>query len=274
MLPFPIKIPPATTELSYEPREEVVRKRAFFRRVACWVLGVLIAVVLVAVALRVGVTAYDYTNMRYSQRECLSFELPADSIVYAEDIAGRDAAMQFVRRRRTTGATDVVPHKYLDDDGSTEIVHVRPTAEFNFNRSAGVVFGPDVLTVFMHGRRATPGGPERLVRTGLSIHRTGRPARLPGGIPTTASQLVAEPYSLATAGRTLRPLPPSHVAVAGIAAVPLGDLRLYAGQPDPADESHFTIDYETPDGRGTIDGWLMPDDTVKLEVRDGPAAGR
>lgn len=47
-------------------------------------------------------------------------------------------------------------------------------------------------------------------------------------------------------------------------------VTLYAGQPDPADESHFTIAYESQGQKGTIDGWLMHDETVKLEVRDGP----
>ena len=56
-----------------------------------------------------------------------------------------------------------------------------------------------------------------------------------------------------------------------LANLPLGQLRLYAGQIDPNDESHFTIDCETPAGRGTIDGWLLADDTVKVEVRNGPA---
>jgi hypothetical protein len=47
--------------------------------------------------------------------------------------------------------------------------------------------------------------------------------------------------------------------------------RLHAGQPDPADASHFTIEYEINSGSGTIDGWLQDDDTVKVKVRDGPA---
>jgi hypothetical protein len=46
--------------------------------------------------------------------------------------------------------------------------------------------------------------------------------------------------------------------------------RLFAGQPDPNDASHFTIAYECDGQKGTIDGWLMNDDSVKLEVRDGP----
>ena len=51
-----------------------------------------------------------------------------------------------------------------------------------------------------------------------------------------------------------------------------GGVRLFAGQPDPTDDSHFTIKYEIDDKPGTIDGWLQADDTVKLQIRDGPAA--
>jgi hypothetical protein len=48
--------------------------------------------------------------------------------------------------------------------------------------------------------------------------------------------------------------------------------RLFFGQPDPSDASHFTIKYEMDDKPGMIDGWLQSDDTVKLQIRDGPAA--
>jgi hypothetical protein len=56
---------------------------------------------------------------------------------------------------------------------------------------------------------------------------------------------------------------------------PLPDYpRLYAGQIDPADESHFTIKYEYSDRSGTIDGWLKDDDTVVLEPRDEDALAK
>jgi len=48
-------------------------------------------------------------------------------------------------------------------------------------------------------------------------------------------------------------------------------IRFFAGQPDPADASHFTIDYKSQDSSGHIDGWLQPDGkSVTLTVRDGP----
>jgi hypothetical protein len=54
-------------------------------------------------------------------------------------------------------------------------------------------------------------------------------------------------------------------------AVPASQpLRLYAGQADPRDDSHFTIPFETPSGNQVIDGWLKPDDTISLQVRKTP----
>jgi hypothetical protein len=44
-------------------------------------------------------------------------------------------------------------------------------------------------------------------------------------------------------------------------------LRIFAGQPDPTDSRHFTIRYELDSKSNTIDGWLMPDDTVELQPR-------
>ena len=49
------------------------------------------------------------------------------------------------------------------------------------------------------------------------------------------------------------------------------NICVYFGQADPKDASHFTIKYEIDDQPGTIDGWLQADDTVKLQIRDGPA---
>jgi hypothetical protein len=47
-------------------------------------------------------------------------------------------------------------------------------------------------------------------------------------------------------------------------------LRVFAGQPDPFDDSHFTIGYEADHHAGTIDGWLEDDDTVKLTIQPAP----
>jgi hypothetical protein len=44
-------------------------------------------------------------------------------------------------------------------------------------------------------------------------------------------------------------------------------LKLFAGHPDSVDESHFTIDASVGGNPRVIDGWLMSDDHVKLQLR-------
>jgi len=44
-------------------------------------------------------------------------------------------------------------------------------------------------------------------------------------------------------------------------------MRIYAGEADPGDASHFVIEYDKKDGRHLIDGWLAEDDQVLLQER-------
>jgi hypothetical protein len=50
-----------------------------------------------------------------------------------------------------------------------------------------------------------------------------------------------------------------------------GAVKVFGGQPDAADHSHFTIAYTVNGRRGVIDGWLRDDGTVDLRVREGSA---
>ena len=122
--------------------------------------------------------------------------------------------------------------------------------------------------IFVHGRRAG-GGPERLVivrwsRDKAALGAAGGP--FAGGArdhPVFLARVVRP----ATWARGEAELSAQVLPVRGLSGVPFGGLTLYAGQPDPIDRSHFTIDYDVPEGVGTIDGYLMPDDSVKLEAR-------
>ena len=49
----------------------------------------------------------------------------------------------------------------------------------------------------------------------------------------------------------------------------IDQLRVFAGQPDPADTSHFTIHYELDGQPGDIDGWLAGNGIVRLKPREG-----
>lgn len=50
-------------------------------------------------------------------------------------------------------------------------------------------------------------------------------------------------------------------------------LRLYAGQVDPRDKSHFTIDYVFGTRRGILEGWLLDDERLRFEPREGTLTG-
>jgi hypothetical protein len=53
-----------------------------------------------------------------------------------------------------------------------------------------------------------------------------------------------------------------------------GLFRVYAGQVDPADASHFTVDVDYDRHRKVIDGWLRADDHVELMPRSGRITDR
>jgi len=60
-------------------------------------------------------------------------------------------------------------------------------------------------------------------------------------------------------------------SLADFTASPQSDLtRIYEGQPDEADQSHFTIEYKIGEKAGLIDGWLGDDEVVVLKPRYGP----
>lgn len=60
-----------------------------------------------------------------------------------------------------------------------------------------------------------------------------------------------------------------HLETGQVQIRPSNVFRLFAGQPDTKDSSHFTIAYELDDQPGIIDGWLLNDETVALEPRQG-----
>jgi hypothetical protein len=47
-------------------------------------------------------------------------------------------------------------------------------------------------------------------------------------------------------------------------------LRIFAGQPDMSDPAHLTLNYAVDGENGIIDGWLLNENELKLQVRTGP----
>jgi hypothetical protein len=116
---------------------------------------------------------------------------------------------------------------------------------------------PETYELFIHGRSA-PGHPERLV--GVTFNASTFLA----GDPTPIGVGVYSPPRPMLRGYISRGM---RFGV-GFACAPSESLRLFAGQPDPVDSSHFTIRYVAGKRHGVIDAWLRRDDSVVLSAHE------
>jgi hypothetical protein len=104
-----------------------------------------------------------------------------------------------------------------------------------------------LAVLFMHGRRAS-NGETRLVVVQY--------------LPAEHSVAYARSF---TVDRIRGPREQSSIQQL---ALPKGrPVTMAAGQVDPSDESHFTIEFEVMGTPGIIDGWLREDGTVVMELR-------
>jgi hypothetical protein len=212
-----------------------------------------------------------------AQRKCLNFNEPPGKVILEMD-PDRAAALLTVKDYR------LPRFRYSDALNQNAAVSTRASGVFGELSAARERIGQWErrghpaqinLPVFLSGRflegasdsfvlalqnlRCGTGG-ERLV-----VLRGDRYRAVVSIIPTVLSTTagldsVKELYSASDDAGKL------HLYVKG--------LRLFAAQPDPLDPSRFTLDYENPAGRGTIEVKLMPDDKVKLRVLSGPASQR
>jgi hypothetical protein len=176
--------------------------------------------------------------LRYWQHRCTNFSEPPDRVVWEED-------PDELRRLKT------MPNSYRIYDFKTRTFAFRvPPPEYAHTQFGQWGPGP----VFIHGRRG-PDGVERLVVVGLD----------------NAFNVGVVPYAIPPSGH-LR----MNAGGIGLALEPTDIRRVFAGQPDPKDESHFTIEMEVNGQRSTIDGWLRGANQVTLLPRNGetvPMAG-
>jgi hypothetical protein len=209
----------------------------------------------------VGASTWDWARKRLSllheQRKCLTHVAAPDQIATSLEL---NSVMWDITARveRDAAEKPLGAPRYLQ----------RYAAAL---QTAGVVNGPpdwsSPETLFLHERR-TPGGESRL----LVVRR--------GMMDLWSFSYVCLTATVVRPGSLLK-LPvvddqkdsvPSTRFVQGIGSHRASDrLRLFAGQPDASDPTHFTIRYDINGERGTIDGWLRDDGMVTFTVRDGPA---
>lgn len=197
--------------------------------------------------------AYEAEAARVAAKECAPHRWPYDHVVYEE---GPLASRQ---QWATPGVefTEEVSGRRMDRLARARVPHCLTTA-------LHLWFSPTTGAAFVHRMRA-PGGAERLLAV---LHRPdpprGRNGEWPS--PTGGVEIVRGDRRVNRAAgvevwcyyqECLPKVGPGQV------------LRVYAGQADPQDPSHFTVRYEIDGTVGIMDGRLQDDMNLHFRIRDG-----
>jgi len=231
----------ASPQLDYAPAPSGLRSA----RARGWAIAIGAALLLLGM---VWVTPRAVRRVRvaYWQQQCLNYAAPADQVIYSNN------------------PTDIVkllapPTRYEGSVGAGQAFFVPPSYG---NYRGAMSLSRSVGTPFLH-QRVTPQGKVRLVAVEfycIAANWTGQGTLMTLMAATfDPSGTVRGPRQIVTTttgdGQTLR-----------LSAT--DTVRVFAGQPDPNDPSHFTIDYDLNGTRHTLDGWLKDDGVVAIESRD------
>lgn len=173
-------------------------------------------------------------NLLIPQRRCLQHVVPPETVVLEPD---PHRAAELLKRPGYLPWIDRKTAYLTAPEWERYYAALVPNSGV---RSAGTVF---------LGGRTSPAGGERLVAVDISASPQLR----------YLSARVIEPGGVFHPPR-LRGMHDGYLKLEN-------DVRVFAGQRDPADASHFTIACEAGTCRRTIDGWLR-NDTVRLEWRE------
>jgi hypothetical protein len=204
---------------------------------------------------------YRGLSQLHWQRRCLRFTFPAAHIAYREQL------VHPTKLPVAAPASDSTATLLAELNAQHPGIRVTTTPPPELSRFYAFQAVPTDPLIFLHARR-TPAGHTRLVIV-TAASREGSPSPSvffsPGGsflnatvfTPTYSPPLRFSFQRRATShddDRLLR--------------VELANLLLHPGQPDPNDDTHFTIDYQAYSTPGTIDAYLHDDDSITFHFRD------
>ena len=178
-----------------------------------------------------GPGAYQWVNAMKDQWRFLRYAAPADRVIIEMDESSAKALFsrpEYVRLMLTS--------------------HVAALGSGFDPEPPGISLGhePREVMAFLHERQ-TPKGERRLVKAHFILgNQCWLETRVfgPGWNGLKLRRDVMKPAYISTSVE-----------------------RVYAGQTDPADPTHFTIRYVEGGIAGTIDAWLQDDDSVKFHRR-------
>ena len=228
-------------QLEYAPRPPALAGARLRRWGLLGVLGVLAVGAVILAPKIVG-----YVSLLQLQRLCLNHTAPPTQVVLETDPADAKKLLAADSRYVANGTmTGLVPRYW--------------TA---YHASLGGGF-QTCGTVFLH-ERTTPQGVRCLVAVDAN--------RFPLVPMNSRVDVVSLGARITRPGSVFRGPRGGRSVTRGDGAQvrfdPFDRLTIYAGQADPADASHFTIQYDLAGVRHTVDGWLVDENTVKIELRE------
>ncbi len=245
-------------QLDYGPPPPIHRQRRW-RRAA--LLIVLLACV--ACGWEWGPEYWAKTKFLYVQRQCLTYVAPPDQVVYESDPA-RFAALASQTPEYATLLNWARAKRLVRTPQCWAAFEAMAYPRKVMARS---LRGPFDGTLFLHELKA-PDGKPILVRVGYT-EPSNDPAFIPG------FDVTEEICRSATWSTPVKELTPAYVIdVMSRTDLEPPMLRFFAGQPDAADPSHFTIRYQAWGQEDVLDGRVEADGRVSLKPRNRPEAPR
>lgn len=201
------------------------------RRARRRIIVAITALALLAGAWKYGPGAWDHARLLYYQGKCLSYGGAADEVVY-------------------------------EDDGKAVIRSRYSALLTNYHAVRSWPGAKQGALLFMHEMK-TPEGEARLVtvEATLRIGVFSRPQ-------VEYERAVMKLADLWSKRRNRTQYTHSTMDRPPLSAGQVYPLKIFAGQPDPQNPSHFTIRFELGGKEGMFDGWLESDGRVLVEERE------
>lgn len=182
------------------------------------------------------------------ERACERYDAPPDQVVFDSDPA-RAAAL----------ANDP---SFLISDGCA---FRRPPSDWQARAATLAVPGVPRALLFLHERHAA-GGDHHIV----AVDGFGEPGvRTCFRVAHGVESCVLEPSEMMRPMGLVFPWPFAQT-LWRYTGDSRPDIRVYAGQPDPTDASHFTIRYESGGVMHTLDSYLAADGSLTMKWPDVP----
>jgi hypothetical protein len=241
------------------------------RKIARRLIVLLLLVAVAAPLLYWRKPIFRQARLLYWQRQCLRYTAPPDQVVYEEN---EYKPSPLLGRPGYVGWPVSLPPNVGSPNGplppAIATLPAPPLASF-FTAGGfppAYVAPPQGATVFLHERTGRTGRRQLVIVTRFPVHDV--PFMYAFGL----NVMLIGPAGIASGPTHQYPPPVAFSWLSDMTRPPTDGLRLYAGQPDPADPSRFTIRYDLSGRSGEIEGRLKDDGQgVSLRITSGPAIG-